>query len=789
MPSVCTQLLILLVAWLALSTVHSFYSTFSSPRCPPESSPQGCLKPLFAPEEEVDVLVYLTADKRLRWWTERGLEELQKVPLWNATKLRYGDPAGSSSALVPFSAEPLSNVRRNISMLYAHCFLLRSGKRLSDIIRRAPLVPDPGPFSGTLGSDAVHASAPLTRLLPFAPPKAGKNLLSSDSNAAEAEEEEGTKSGLIKRPAVYTTVPGLGKLEVEPKEASMWVGAVFVVGAFLQPRLGVAAVRFCTIAIAMELLRLYQEQEAKFQVLRNERVAEGKQWRPPEETLILPHLIPVVRITLGMDAHAYDARYAPPLLYQEMVFEKGAPMPVGQTDVRYRVVEVPGEAATRRYVPPLAIEHFGLPMKSWRVLDSNASKPDPKVPVELEIKGMILYSVVETVKQVARMYMNIGVSERDLEELKDYIVRHPLHILVIMQVIGFLQVFFSTMAFKNDITFFRGRADYSGLSSRSMATDTLQDIIIFLYLYDYEDISRLVLFQFGVSALIGVWKYARVARLGVHWAYGLPWISHNRGAAGSDSCKEQDTEDIDARGMRYLKFVLYPVSAAWGLYNVYHFHYKSWWSWLISSLADFAYTFGFINMMPQIFINYKLKSVAHMPWRVLMYKFFTTFIDDVFAFFIMADYMTKKHRFMTLRDDVIFFVFLYQRHIYKVDHTRPDEFGNVYLSPEDAAKARAGGPRALGVPSPSEDAVAAAKVAPQSEEAVLHTSKPSAIGCTAGVASQSEDELPSATTPSATAACPESTAAQPAREEESKTAEVPIANGSSATSAPVSMVA
>eukprot|EP00444_Apocalathium_aciculiferum_P011201 CAMPEP_0183474852 /NCGR_PEP_ID=MMETSP0370-20130417/163790_1 /TAXON_ID=268820 /ORGANISM="Peridinium aciculiferum, Strain PAER-2" /LENGTH=187 /DNA_ID=CAMNT_0025667609 /DNA_START=90 /DNA_END=653 /DNA_ORIENTATION=+ len=96
-------------------------------------------------------------------------------------------------------------------------------------------------------------------------------------------------------------------------------------------------------------------------------------------------------------------------------------------------------------------------------------------------------------------------------------------------------------------------------------------------------------------------------------------------------------------------------------------------------------------MMPQIFINYKMKSVAHMPWRVLMYKFFHTFIDDVFAFFIMSDYMTKKHRFMTLRDDIIFFVFLYQRYIYRVDQSRPDEYGFVYAdAPTEKSEITAG---------------------------------------------------------------------------------------------------
>jgi hypothetical protein len=83
-------------------------------------------------------------------------------------------------------------------------------------------------------------------------------------------------------------------------------------------------------------------------------------------------------------------------------------------------------------------------------------------------------------------------------------------------------------------------------------------------------------------------------------------------------------------------------------------------------------------MMPQIFINWKLKSVAHMPWRVLVYKAFNTFIDDVFAFWLMADHMTKKHRYMTLRDDLIFFIFLYQLYLYPVDSARPDEYGFTY---------------------------------------------------------------------------------------------------------------
>lgn len=36
-------------------------------------------------------------------------------------------------------------------------------------------------------------------------------------------------------------------------------------------------------------------------------------------------------------------------------------------------------------------------------------------------------------------------------------------------------------------------------------------------------------------------------------------------------------------------------------------------------------------MCPQLYMNYKLRSVAHLPWRMLTYKALNTFIDDLFA--------------------------------------------------------------------------------------------------------------------------------------------------------------
>ncbi len=53
-------------------------------------------------------------------------------------------------------------------------------------------------------------------------------------------------------------------------------------------------------------------------------------------------------------------------------------------------------------------------------------------------------------------------------------------------------------------------------------------------------------------------------------------------------------------------------------------------------------------MCVQLYLNYKLKSVAHLPWRQMTYKFLNTIIDDLFAFVIK---MPLLHRLSVFRCD------------------------------------------------------------------------------------------------------------------------------------------
>jgi len=88
---------------------------------------------------------------------------------------------------------------------------------------------------------------------------------------------------------------------------------------------------------------------------------------------------------------------------------------------------------------------------------------------------------------------------------------------------------------------------------------------------------------------------------------------------------------------------------------------------VLNTAVGGIYIYGFILMTPQLYINYKLKSVEHMPQKVMVYRFLNTIIDDLFSFIIT---MPTMHRISCFRDDVIFVVYLYQRWHYKVDNTR-----------------------------------------------------------------------------------------------------------------------
>lgn len=264
---------------------------------------------------------------------------------------------------------------------------------------------------------------------------------------------------------------------------------------------------------------------------------------------------------------------------------------------------------------------------------------------------------------------NMGLSnKKQAEELKRMFLETNPYFLALTTTVSLLHTVFDMLAFKSDIGFWSKNESMKGLSARSILINCSCQVVIFLYLLENET-STLILFSNGLSLMIEFWKVTKACKVERVMVKGfIPFLS----IKDRESYANSKTKTYDQEASRYLSYVLYPLVAGYAVYSLMYETHKSWYSWILSSLVGAVYTFGFILMCPQLYINYRMKSVAHLPWRQMTYKFLNTIIDDLFAFVIK---MPTLHRLSVFRDDVIFLIQLYQRWIYRVDKTRVNEFG------------------------------------------------------------------------------------------------------------------
>lgn len=256
-----------------------------------------------------------------------------------------------------------------------------------------------------------------------------------------------------------------------------------------------------------------------------------------------------------------------------------------------------------------------------------------------------------------------GEEDDSTDMIRTMLLETNPYLLVVTAIVSVLHTIFDILAFKNDISFFKNKKSMEGLSLRSMIVNSFFSLIILLYLAD-NDTSFMVLASNGVGLAIEVWKISKA--ITIKWEGGkIEWSE-------VQSYKKSKTKEYDEIATSHLLFITMPLVSGYGLYSLYYQKHKGWYSWILNTLVGFIYMFGFVMMSPQLFINYKFQSVAHLNWRTMTYKSINTFIDDLFAFVIKMPIM---HRLACLRDDVIFFIFLYQRYKYKVDYTRVNEFG------------------------------------------------------------------------------------------------------------------
>ncbi|KAL6447230.1 hypothetical protein ACFW04_001484 [Cataglyphis niger] len=261
--------------------------------------------------------------------------------------------------------------------------------------------------------------------------------------------------------------------------------------------------------------------------------------------------------------------------------------------------------------------------------------------------------------------------DNDQDTLKETLLETNPYLLGLTIIVSILHSVFEFLAFKNDIQFWNNRKSLEGLSVRSVFFNVFQSLVVLLYVLDNET-NTVVRISCAIGLCIEIWKINKVIDININREVKILGIFPKISFQDKGSYVESSTKEYDRLAFKYLSWALYPLLGGYAIYSLMYLEHKGWYSWILNMLYGFLLTFGFIMMTPQLFINYKLKSVAHLPWRMLSYKFLNTFIDDIFAFVIK---MPTLYRLGCFRDDIVFCIFLYQRWIYKTDHTRVNEFG------------------------------------------------------------------------------------------------------------------
>ncbi|PNJ11931.1 putative lipid scramblase CLPTM1 isoform X2 [Pongo pygmaeus] len=272
-------------------------------------------------------------------------------------------------------------------------------------------------------------------------------------------------------------------------------------------------------------------------------------------------------------------------------------------------------------------------------------------------------------------------SDEEQDSVKVALLETNPYLLALTIIVSIVHSVFEFLAFKNDIQFWNSRQSLEGLSVRSVFFGVFQSFVVLLYILDNET-NFVVQVSVFIGVLIDLWKITKVMDVRLDREHRVAGIFPRLSFKDKSTYIESSTKVYDDMAFRYLSWILFPLLGCYAVYSLLYLEHKGWYSWVLSMLYGFLLTFGFITMTPQLFINYKLKSVAHLPWRMLTYKALNTFIDDLFAFVIK---MPVMYRIGCLRDDVVFFIYLYQRWIYRVDPTRVNEFGMSGEDPTAAA--------------------------------------------------------------------------------------------------------
>lgn len=315
-----------------------------------------------------------------------------------------------------------------------------------------------------------------------------------------------------------------------------------------------------------------------------------------------------------------------------------------------------------QYFPLLYSSEFWI--NSDTLVEVNDTLPEVNLQINFENtkvwKWQLMSQMEETWRKQAE---STGEDDAGTDMFRTMLLETNPILLAVTGVVSVFHTIFDMLAFKNDIKFFKNKKSMHGLSLRSMIVNAFFQVVILLYLFD-NDTSFMVLMSNGVGVVIEAWKISKAVKVSLFDKDGKVAFSWKE----TETYTSSKTKEYDEIATDHLMFVTMPLVCGYGIYSLCYQKHRGWYSWIINTLVGFIYMFGFVMMTPQLFINYKLQSVAHLNWRTMTYKSINTFIDDLFGEFRVG---------IELRG--VFDAFVYEFMIFLL-YSRHSTFNTMFLS-------------------------------------------------------------------------------------------------------------
>ncbi|GAA5957956.1 hypothetical protein JCM8115_001085 [Rhodotorula mucilaginosa] len=336
------------------------------------------------------------------------------------------------------------------------------------------------------------------------------------------------------------------------------------------------------------------------------------------------------------------------------------------------------------YFPIVFPNDFWLLSSHMNPINSTVSR----LPLRVEMKptSLFKFQIQSSLSDsFAKQSEGMSGGMAQLDEIKRILVETNPLLLVTTLVVSLLHMLFEFLAFTSDVSHWRNKKELVGVSIRTILTNVFTQAVILLYLIDSsEETNATILFSSAIGLAIEAWKITKAVDVKVIKSTAGSSLPYKLSIKDKHVLSEDEkkTQEFDKLAFRYVAWCGAPILFGWTIYSLLYQQHRSTYSFVIQTLTSFLQWFGFCQLIPQLIINYKLKSVAHIPMKAMGYKVLSTVIDDFFSFIIK---MPLLHRLACFRDDVVFLILLYQMWIYKVDPTRENEYGQK-LSKEEAEK-------------------------------------------------------------------------------------------------------